>query len=57
VDEPSKLFSDEKFLKENNLELPLTAKIDRDLKLIGVDVKTDYKIDNLIEKIVKKYNI
>lgn len=57
VDEPSKLFSDEKFLKENNLELPLTAKIDRDLKLIGVDVKTDYRIDNLIEKIVKKYNI
>lgn len=56
VNDSSNLFSDEKFLKEHNLELPLTAKIDSDLKSIGVDVKTDYKIDNLIEKIAKKYN-
>ncbi|MBO5888718.1 MAG: energy-coupling factor transporter ATPase [Clostridia bacterium] len=56
VDEPSKLFSDVEFLKKYNLELPLTAKIDNDLKSIGVDVKTDYKIDNIIEKIAKKYN-
>ena len=56
VDTPENIYSDVKFLKEHNLELSLTAKIKEDLKSVGVDIVTDYKINNLIEKIAKKYN-
>ncbi len=56
VDEPKNLFNDVEFLKTHNLELPLSARIENDLKNIGVNIKTDYKINNLIEKIAKEYN-
>ncbi len=55
VDEPSELFKDVEFLRSNNLELPLAVKIKSDLENVGIDIKTDYKLDNLIEKIVKEY--
>ncbi len=55
VDTPENIFSDATFLKGQGLELPLTAKIKEDLSLVGVDLITDYKINNLIEKISKKY--
>lgn len=55
VDTPENIFADEGFLKGHNLELPLTAKIQRDLSGVGVDIITDYKTNNLIEKIVIKY--
>ena len=56
VDAPSKLFSQFNFVEENRLELPLTAKVSKSLKEIGIELDTDYKIDNLITRIEKSYN-
>ena len=55
VDTPSKLFSQFNFVEENRLELPLTAKVSKSLKEIGIELDTDYKIDNLITRIEKSY--
>ena len=55
VDTIENIFADVDFLVKHGLELPLTAKIKEDLKAVGVDIITDYKIDNLIEKIYKNY--
>lgn len=55
TDLPSKLFSKYDFVENNRLELPLTAKVSKALNEIGVDINTDYKIDNLITRIEKAY--
>lgn len=55
TDLPSKLFSKYDFVENNRLELPLTAKVSKALKEIGVDINTDYRIDNLITRIEKAY--
>ena len=56
VDKTANLFSDSEFLIKNNLELPLSVKIVNSLKEMGIELSTDYKLDDLIEKIAEKYN-
>ncbi len=55
VDKANNLFSDSEFLIKNNLELPLSVKLVNALKQIGVEVSTNYKINELIEKIAEIY--
>ncbi len=55
VDMPSNLFSKYDFVESNRLELPLTAKVAKSLKDIGIDLDTDYKTDNLIVRVEKAY--
>ena len=56
VDKTANLFSDSEFLVKNNLELPLSVKLVNALKDVGVEVSTDFKLNDLINKISEKYN-
>ena len=38
------------------LSLPITAYLKKELEKVGVIIDTDLKIDDFIEKVIKKYN-
>jgi beta-glucuronidase len=42
-------------LEELRLDAPITAKLTKNLKNVGVDIKTDYKLDDFIYAIKKEY--
>ena len=52
---PELLFSSADKLESLRLDLPITAKITEKLKNVGVEIETDYKIDDFIYAIKKKY--
>ncbi len=52
---PKELFSQRQMLEELRLDVPITAKILGKLKACGVSVDTNYKAQDFIEKITKKY--
>ena len=56
VDKTENLFSDSEFLVKNNLEPPLSVKLVNALKDVGVEISTDFKLNDLINKISEKYN-
>ena len=52
---PEQLFSQKDMLEELRLDLPITAKITNALIKKGVQIQTDYKMQDFIEKIIKSY--
>ena len=52
---PELLFSSAKKLEDLRLDLPITAKITEKLKEQGVEIETDYKIDDFIYAVKKRY--
>ena len=53
---PELLFSSTKKLEDLRLDLPITAKITEKLKEIGVDIQTDYKINDFIYAVKQEYS-
>ena len=52
---PEVLFSSVSKLEELRLDAPITAKLTKNLKNVGVDIQTDYKLDDFIYAIKKEY--
>ena len=52
---PEQLFSQKDMLEELRLDLPITAKITNALIKKGVQIQTNYKMQDFIEKIIKSY--
>ncbi|MBQ9781780.1 MAG: energy-coupling factor transporter ATPase [Clostridia bacterium] len=52
---PEILFSKRDMLNELRLDVPITAKIVDELKKRGVDIDTNYKMQDFIDKITNKY--
>ena len=52
---PKELFSQKDMLEELRLDLPITAKITNALIKKGVQIQTNYKMQDFIEKIIKSY--
>ena len=52
---PKELFSQKEMLEKLRLDLPITAKITNALTKKGVQIQTDYKMQDFIEKIIKSY--
>ncbi len=55
VDNPKQLFNADSNIKSLRLDLPITSKLASKLKEVGVDIDTDYKMQDFIEKVVEKY--
>ena len=55
VDNPKKLFNTDSDIKSLRLDLPITSKLASKLKDVGIDIDTDYKMQDFIEKVVQKY--
>jgi energy-coupling factor transport system ATP-binding protein len=55
VDNPNKLFNADSNIKSLRLDLPITSKLLSKLKDVGIDIDTDYKTQDFIEKVVEKY--
>ena len=53
---PELLFSSTKKLEDLRLDLPITAKITEKLKEKGVDIQTDYKINDFIYAVKQEYS-
>ncbi len=52
---PSQLFSQKEMLENLRLDIPVTSKIANSLKEKGVEISTDYKIQDFIKQIIKVY--
>ena len=47
---PKQVFSDKELLLKSGLDLPLTAKVAHALKEKGIEIDTDFTLNDLIEK-------
>lgn len=55
VDTPKKLFEKSKRLKETGLDVPVTAALTQRLKEQGIELDTDYRTDDFIQKVSQIY--
>ncbi len=52
---PEELFSQSERLKSLRLDVPVTAKITKELLDVGVDISTNYKTQDFIDKVLELY--
>ena len=54
---PREIFSNAKLIKESGLDLPLTARLTERLKERGVNVDSDFTVDDFTDKLCRALNI
>ncbi len=52
---PKEIFSKYVEMKELRLDVPVTAKLTEDLKLAGVEIDTDFTVDDFVSKVAALY--
>ncbi len=55
VGTPKELFKNSQMIKECGLEVPLTAYLSEELAKIGVEIDTDFSVEDFTEKVLKAY--
>ena len=52
---PKEIFSKYEEMKELRLDVPVTAKLTEDLRLAGVEIDTDFTVDDFVSKVAALY--